>query len=72
MIHGIVQGHDPDLCVKAGLMAALMSLKSFHAVPPTITPDKLTSDKIRTWAPWQPEMVKQSKRIHTQNNHFFL
>lgn len=64
MIHGIVQGHDTDLCVKAGLMAALMSLKSFHAVPPTITPDKLTLDKIRTWAPWQPEMVKQSKRIH--------
>ncbi|XP_052089369.1 uncharacterized protein LOC127726068 [Mytilus californianus] len=58
MISGIVHGHDPDLCVKAGLMAAQMSLKSYQAVPPNISPKKLNLDRVRIWAPWQPQRVK--------------
>ncbi|XP_076083091.1 uncharacterized protein LOC143054088 isoform X1 [Mytilus galloprovincialis] len=59
MISGIVHGHDPDLCVKAGLMAAQMSLKSYQAVPPNISPKKINLDRVKIWAPWQPQRVKQ-------------
>ncbi|VDI34759.1 pseudouridylate synthase / pseudouridine kinase [Mytilus galloprovincialis] len=59
MISGIVHGHDPDLCVKAGLMAAQMSLKSYQAVPPNISKKKINLDRVKIWAPWQPQRVKQ-------------
>lgn len=57
MIHGIVQGHDPDLCIKAGLMAAQMSLRSYTPVPASITPERVTLDKVKQWAPWKPNRM---------------
>ena len=50
MIHFIIQGHDLDLCVKAGLLAAQHSLQSHSAVPASITPASLSAEKVDEWA----------------------
>lgn len=50
MMHFIIQGHDLDLCVKAGLLAAQHSLQSHSAVPASITPESFTAEKVYEWA----------------------
>ncbi|KAL3892222.1 hypothetical protein ACJMK2_004452 [Sinanodonta woodiana] len=47
VITGVVKGYDPDLCVKAGLVAARHSLSSHHAVPDTIRPWIFESDMVQ-------------------------
>ncbi|XP_046583894.1 pseudouridine-metabolizing bifunctional protein C1861.05-like [Haliotis rubra] len=58
VIDAIVKGHDLDLCIKAGLMAAQYSLQSHHAVPTTILPEAFSSDRVEKWAPWKPRLIK--------------
>ncbi|XP_071106358.1 uncharacterized protein [Haliotis cracherodii] len=58
VIDAIVKGHDLDLCIKAGLMAAQLSLQSHHAVPNTIRPEAFTTDRVKQWAPWKPRLIK--------------
>ncbi|XP_076437784.1 LOW QUALITY PROTEIN: uncharacterized protein LOC143276974 [Babylonia areolata] len=50
MMHFIVQGHDLDLCVKAGLLAAFHSLQSHNAVPASIIPSDFSAEKVEEWA----------------------
>ena len=50
IMHFIIQGHDLDLCVKAGLLAAQHSLQSHSAVPVSITPESFTAEKVDEWA----------------------
>ncbi|XP_041361196.1 pseudouridine-metabolizing bifunctional protein C1861.05-like [Gigantopelta aegis] len=45
MIYNIIQGHDLDLCVRAGLLAAQHSLQSHHAVPASIIQSREMSEK---------------------------
>ena len=50
IMHFIIQGHDLDLCVKAGLLAAQHSLQSHSAVPVSIMPESFTAEKVDEWA----------------------
>ncbi|OWF38530.1 pseudouridine-metabolizing bifunctional protein C1861.05-like [Mizuhopecten yessoensis] len=67
IISGIIQGHDIELCVKTGLLAAQMSLQSFDAVPTTVNPDSLILSKVMAWAPWQPTIQDVGVKIETMN-----
>ena len=42
----IIRGHPPDLCVKAGLLAAHLSLQSPDAIPITIDPENFTPENV--------------------------
>ncbi|PVD31867.1 hypothetical protein C0Q70_07291 [Pomacea canaliculata] len=53
MIHFIIQGYGLDFCVKAGLMAAQHSLRSYDAVPISINEANFTHEKIQQWAHFQ-------------------
>lgn len=53
MIHFIIQGYDLDFCVKAGLMAAQHSLRSYDAVPISINEANFTHENIQQWAHFQ-------------------
>nr|KAG5686679.1 hypothetical protein BaRGS_025998 [Batillaria attramentaria] len=50
MMHFIIQGHDLDLSVKAGLLAAQHSLQADSAVPASITPEMFTVERVLDWA----------------------
>ena len=43
----IVRGRSPDVAVRTGLLAAMLSLKSHDAVPPSITEQSLTPDIVK-------------------------
>ncbi|XP_041474979.1 pseudouridine-metabolizing bifunctional protein C1861.05-like isoform X1 [Lytechinus variegatus] len=43
-IANMLRGNDPDVCLRAGLLAAQHSLQSHHAVPPSITSELLSPD----------------------------
>lgn len=55
---GLIQGFSSDLSVKAGLRAAYQSLTSHYAVSPELSPEVLTEESIRSWAPWEPTRIE--------------
>ncbi len=54
----LVHGFSSDLSVKAGLRAAYHSLTSHFAVCPKLSPEILTEESIRKWAPWEPTRIE--------------
>lgn len=42
----VIRGHSPDLCVKAGILAAQYSLQSQDAVAPTVFPENFTPENV--------------------------
>ncbi|KAL5014929.1 hypothetical protein ScPMuIL_009199 [Solemya velum] len=58
MIHGIVNGHDSDTCIKGGLLAAQMSLHSSITVPVII------SSKIFTPKSIHAKVHCEGKQLH--------
>ncbi len=49
MIASIIRGDEPHMCVKAGLRAASLSLKTHHAIPDKINPDIFTRESVEEW-----------------------
>lgn len=53
----IIQGHHPDACVKAGILAAHYSLKSRDAISPAINPENFIPENVKVWVPWQAREI---------------
>ncbi len=58
IISSLTQGLSTDSAIKAGLRAAYLSVKSYHAVSDELHPKLFTERSIREWAPWKPHLVK--------------
>ena len=56
-ISSALAGHPPEVCVKAGLMAAWYSVQAPLAVSTSIIPEQFTIDRIEFWAPWQATIL---------------
>ena len=56
-ISSVLAGHSPDVCVKAGLMAAWYSVQGPLAVSASVIPEQFTIDRIEFWAPWQATIL---------------
>nr|XP_023654010.1 pseudouridine-metabolizing bifunctional protein C1861.05-like isoform X2 [Paramormyrops kingsleyae] len=50
LIAGILQGQDADICVRMGLLAARLSLSSPHPVAPSLCPDTVSPQGVRSVA----------------------
>ncbi|XP_023654009.2 uncharacterized protein [Paramormyrops kingsleyae] len=50
LIVGILQGQDADICVRMGLLAARLSLSSPHPVAPSLCPDTVSPQGVRSVA----------------------
>lgn len=48
----IIQGYSPDICVKAGILAAQYSLQSRDAVSPSVFPENFTPENVESCIPW--------------------
>lgn len=53
----IIQGFSPDICVKAGILAAQYSLQSQYAISPAVLPENFTPENIETCIPWDPKHI---------------
>lgn len=56
-ISSALAGYTPEVCVKAGLMAAWYSIQGSLAVSASVIPEQFTIDRIQFWAPWQPTIL---------------
>ncbi|XP_070209604.1 uncharacterized protein [Littorina saxatilis] len=65
MMHFIIQGHNLDLSIKAGLMAAQHSLQSHSAVPASITPEGFTAEKVEEWARFKATDLTGSQSLRS-------
>ncbi|XP_033120671.1 pseudouridine-metabolizing bifunctional protein C1861.05-like [Anneissia japonica] len=54
---GILQGHEPDICIKGGLLAANHSIRSLKTVPDSIRSQDFSVESIKNWAPWTPACI---------------
>lgn len=48
----IIQGFSPDICVKAGILAAQYSLQSQDAIAPAVFPENFTPENVELCIPW--------------------
>lgn len=53
----IIRGLSPDICVKAGMLAAQYSLQSQDAIAPTVFPENFTPENVEDCIPWEPRDV---------------
>ena len=60
MISSIVQGYEPSICVKAGLLAAEYSISCQDAISPSVNPHNFTPESIEMYAPFTPQVIDVS------------
>jgi len=53
----IIRGFSPDICVKAGMLAAQYSLQSQDAIAPTVFPENFTPENVEDCIPWEPNDI---------------
>ena len=53
----IIRGHSPDLCVKAGMLAAQYSLQSQDAIAPAVFPENFTPENVEDCISWEPKDI---------------
>ena len=64
IISGIIQGHDPVICMRMGLMAASISLQSCYTVPPDFNASLLSPDIIREKMDIKPQQLCNEVKGH--------
>ena len=53
----IIQGFSPDICVKAGILAAQYSLQSQDAIAPAVFPENFTPENVEDCIPWKAKDI---------------
>lgn len=53
----IIQGFSPDICVKAGILAAQYSLQSQDAIAPAVFPENFTPENVEDCIPWDAKDI---------------
>ena len=53
----VIQGFAPDICVKAGILAAQYSLQSQDAIAPAVFPENFTPENVEVCIPWDAKDI---------------